>query len=445
MRSRLAFAGVALTTVSALLFLILFALDLLGLLKSPYIGLFSYVALPAGFVVGLLLIPIGRWYAARHPRANGQAWPAIDFNSSRTRTTAVIVAFATVLNVMIVSMASYGAVRYTETPQFCGQLCHTAMRPEFVAYQNGPHARVACVDCHVGEGAASFARAKLSGVRQLAHVVTGRYPRPIPEPAKTLRPARETCEQCHWPEKFHGDKTRRIYEYAEDEANTESVTTLQVHVGGGSERLGIATGIHWHMNVANEVEYIATDYKRQTIAWVRMKDRFGAVREYTADGVTPEQLARGQRRRMDCMDCHSRPSHQIAPTAERVVNEMMARGDIPKTLPFIRREAVKALKAAYPTQGAAADGIARALLQFYRSERPEVFASRRQDVDREVQATTAIYSRNVFPEMRVGFGTYTSNIGHIDSPGCFRCHDDSHKSKDGKTIGQDCETCHHID
>src|SRR5437867_4755172 len=242
MRSRLSIAGAALTTVSAVLFVILFLLDLVGFLHSPYIGRLTFVLLPGTFVIGLLLIPLGRWYEARHPRADARTWPTIDFNSPRTRTMAAVVGAATIANIVIISMTSYGAVRYTESSQFCGQVCHTVMHPEFAAYQDGPHARVACVACHVGEGAASFARAKLSGVRQLVHVISNRYPRPIPEPAKTLRPARDTCEHCHRAEKFHGDKTRRIHDYAEDETSTESVTTLQMHVGGGSQRLGIATG-----------------------------------------------------------------------------------------------------------------------------------------------------------------------------------------------------------
>jgi hypothetical protein len=269
------------------------------------------------------------------------------------------------------------------------------------------------------------------------------YSRPISPPS--IGTAREVCEGCHWPEKFHGDKIRRVVEYAEDEKNTESVTTMQVHVGGGSERLGIAQGIHWHMNVANEVEYIATDERRQVIPWVRVKDRFGAVREYVAEGVTPEQLARGERRRMDCMDCHNRPSHPMAATPERAVNEVMARGEIPKTLPFVRRESVKALKTSYPTQEAADEGISRALRDFYRSQAPDLYTTRHQDVENAVQATANIYRRNVFPEMNVQFGTYPNNIGHMDFPGCFRCHDDNHKSKDGEAIGQDCESCHKIE
>jgi hypothetical protein len=259
-----------------------------------------------------------------------------------------------------------------------------------------------------------------------------------------LRPARDVCEQCHWPEKFHGDKIRRVVEYAEDEANTESVTTLQVHVGGGSERLGIAQGIHWHMNVANEVEYIATDDKRQVIPWVRVKDRTGAVREYLADGVTPDQLAKGERRRMDCMDCHNRPSHPMAPSPERAVNERMAGGEIATTLPFVRRETVKALKASYPSQEAASDAIARSLREFYRTQAPAAYMSRRQDVEKAVNAAIDIYRRSVFPEMNVQFGTYPNNIGHMDFPGCFRCHDNNHKAKDGRKISQDCDACHSI-
>ena len=223
------------------------------------------------------------------------------------------------------------------------------------------------------------------------------------------------------------------------------MTTLQVHVGGGSARFGIAQGIHWHMNVANEVEYISTDDKRQVIPWVRIKDRLGQVREYLAQGVTPDQLAKGERRRMDCMDCHNRPSHPIAGTPERAVNELMARGDIPRTLPFIHREAVKVLKVSYPTEAAALEGISRSLRDFYRTEASDVYRTRRKDVEKAVGAAGGIYSRNIFPEMHVRFGTYPNNIGHVDFPGCFRCHDDSHKTKDGKAIGQDCDSCHHIE
>jgi nitrate/TMAO reductase-like tetraheme cytochrome c subunit len=448
-RTPISVVGMVLTTISAVLFLVVFLADLFGWHTNPYLGIVFFLILPAVFLFGLALIPVGAWIERRR-RARGRApsevhWPRIDLNNPAQRKTAVIVFAVTMANIVIVSLAAYRGVEYMDSPQFCGQVCHRVMKPEFTAYQDGPHSRVTCVQCHIGPGASSFAKAKISGARQVLAVSFHTYSRPIPSPVQNLRPARDTCEQCHWPEKFHGDKVRRIYEFAADEKNTESVTVMQVHVGGGSERLGIAQGIHWHMNVANEVEYIATDDKRQVIPWVRVKDRFGNVREFSAEGVTAEQLARGERRRMDCMDCHNRPSHPMAATPERAVDELIARGAIPRTLPFVRREAVKALKVTYPTQEAAGEGISRTLRDFYRSQYPQAYMSQRPDVEKAVQATEGIYRRNVFPEMNVTFGTYPNNIGHMDFPGCFRCHDDNHKSKEGKAIGQDCESCHTIE
>jgi hypothetical protein len=430
-------------------FLVVFLADLFGLHTNPYIGILFFLILPSLFLFGLVLIPIGAWIERRRREA-GHApsevhWPRIDLNVPAQRRTAVMIFALTMVNIVIVSLAAYRGVEYMDSVQFCGQVCHGVMKPEFVAYQDGPHSRVLCVQCHIGPGASGFARSKVSGMRQLLAVARGSYSRPIASPVKNLRPAREVCEQCHWPEKFHGDKIRRVYEYGDDEKNTESVTTLQVHVGGGSDRLGTATGIHWHMNVANKIEYITTDERRQVIPYVRLEDRAGNVREYFAEGVTPEQLAKGERRRLDCMDCHNRPSHPIAATAERAVDEALARGEIPKTLPFVRREAVKVLKAEYPSQETAADQIASTLREFYRTQQSAVYMSKRQDVEKAVAASTAVYRRNVFPEMNVRFGTYLNNIGHMDSPGCFRCHDDSHKTKDGKTIGQECDTCHAIE
>jgi hypothetical protein len=318
------------------------------------------------------------------------------------------------------------------------------MKPEGVAHADGPHARVACVECHVGSGANALARSKVSGTRRLLAVSFHTYSRPIPSPVRNLRPASDTCEQCHWPATFHGDKVRRIVEYGDDEKNTESVTTLQMHVGG-TERAGAASGIHWHANAATELDYISTDDKRQVIVYVRAKDRSGAVREYFADGVTPDQLAKGERRRMDCLDCHNRPSHQMAATAERAVDGAIARGEIPQDLPFVRREVVKAVKAIFPTEDAATGAIAKALRDFYRDSPQGISMTRRQDVEKAVTGAQQLYRRNVFPEMNVQFGTYPNNVGHIDSPGCFRCHDDNHAAKDGRKISQDCETCHKIE
>ena len=448
-RSPVSVAGMVLTTVSAVLFLIVFLADLFGFHTNPYLGILFFLVLPGIFLFGLALIPIGAWLERRR-RARGKApselhWPRLDLNDPVQRRAAVLIFALTMANVVIVSLAAYRGVEYMDSVAFCGQVCHSVMKPEFVAYQDGPHSRVTCVQCHIGSGASWFARSKLSGTRQVFAVAFNTYSKPIPSPVENLRPARDTCEQCHWPEKFHGDTIQRKVEYADDAENTETVTTLRVHVGGGSERLGVATGIHWHMNVANRVEYIATDERRQVIPWVRITDQAGNVREYVAEGVKPEDLRKGERRLMDCMDCHNRPSHPMAASAERAVDEVIARGEIPRSLPFVRREAVKALKAGYPNETAALDAIARSLRDYYRTEHEPLYMSRRQDVERAVTAAQNVFQRNVFPEMNVGFGTYPNNIGHMDFPGCFRCHDDSHKAADGKTITQDCETCHTIE
>jgi len=440
-RSPLSIAGMVLTTISAVVFVVVFLADLFGMHTNPYLGILFFLILPGIFIFGLILIPVGAWIERRRRDAGKKPselqWPRIDLNNANHRRAAVAIFALTMVNIVIVSLAAYRGVEYMDSVQFCGQVCHTVMKPEATAHQDGPHARVTCVECHIGSGATWFAKSKLSGTRQLLAVSLKTYSRPIPSPVENLRPARDTCEQCHWPEKFHGDVVRKVYEYGDDEKNTESVTTLNVHVGGGSERLGVATGIHWHMNVANEVEYIATDDKRQVIPYVRLKDRFGNVREYVADGATSQQISSGIRRRMDCMDCHNRPAHTFEPTPGRAVDNAIAQGRIPRQLPFVRREAVAAISAAYAGRDQALDAIAIRLRAFYRARG----ADERQ-VERAVKGSQDLWAGNVFPAMKVTWGTYVSQLGHVDGPGCFRCHDDSHKTKDGRVISQDCELCH---
>jgi hypothetical protein len=429
-----------------LLFLAVFLLDLFGFHTNPYIGILFFLVFPTFFGAGLLLVPVGALLERRRRRAGrGPSelhWPRVDLNDPHQRRVVFSVFALTVFNLLIASLATYRGVEFMDSVTFCGQVCHEVMQPEFAAYQDSPHSRVTCVECHIGPGAPWFVRAKLSGTRQVFAVLLASHERPIPSPVENLRPARDTCERCHWPEKFHGDKVKVIREYSADEANSESVTTLQIHVGGGSERLGIATGIHWHMNVANEIEYVALDEQRQSIGYVRLRNRQGVVREYFAEGVTPDQLEGRERRRMDCMDCHNRPAHPFALSAERAVDNAMAIGEIARDLPFAKREAVAALKGEYPDQNAAATAIATRLRDFYRTGYAQVYTSRRQDVERAIRAADQLYRRNVFPQMRVGWGTYPNNIGHMAFPGCFRCHDGSHTAPDGTVIRQDCDMCH---
>jgi hypothetical protein len=445
-RNPVSVAGAVLATIGAVVFLTVFVADLFGYHSNPYIGIVFFLVLPAIFVFGLMLVPVGIWIERRR-RGAGRApselrWPSVDLNIPRQRRIAIAILALTIVNVVVVSLAAYRGVEYMDSVAFCGQVCHEVMQPEFVAYQDGPHARVTCVECHIGSGAPWFVRSKLSGTRQVFAVLLNTHQRPIPSPVENLRPARDTCEQCHWPEKFHGDKIEVIREYADDEQNTETTTTLQIHVGGGSAKLGLATGIHWHMSVANRIEYITTDDKRQVIPYVKLTTADGRTKEYVAEGVTPAELAAGERRTMDCMDCHNRPSHPFALSAERAVDEAMSIGEISTKLPFARREAVAALKATYASQEAAAEAIASRLRTFYREKYPTVYGAQQQDVERAVNATARLYRRNVFPSMNVGWGSYPNNVGHMAFPGCFRCHDESHKAADGSVIRQECDLCH---
>jgi nitrate/TMAO reductase-like tetraheme cytochrome c subunit len=394
----------SIATAMAMLFLVLAALELLGYVSNPYIGLVVFVAIPALFVGGLLLIPLGAWRARRRRRLGHEVaaeWPVVDLRDAHQRTIIVIVVALTVVNLMILSVAAYGGVHYMETAEFCGQVCHTTMEPQYSAYQVWPHARVPCAACHEGPGAGGLVESKLAGTRQLFQVATGRIAKPIPSPVKSLRPARETCERCHWPEKFHGDKIRAIRDYVDDEANTENLTTVQMHVGGGSRALGVGAGIHWHMNLDNRIEYIALDPAWQTIPYVRFTDREGRVREYVVEGTTKAQLSAGTRRLMDCVDCHNRPAHTFFATPERAVDAAIAQGRIPRELAFVRREAVAAVAIEYPDRTAALDGIARRLQEFYAGRAGTNAAL----VARAVTATQDVWSRNVFPAMKVTWGT----------------------------------------
>lgn len=443
LRHPLALAGVAITTLMAFLFLVLLLFDWLGYFHNPYFGLLLFVAVPAGFLAGLVLIPIGLRLEARRWRessglATPREWPVLDLSIPKQRRIIAAVTALTIVNLVLLSVAANGAVHYMETASFCGQVCHTTMEPQFVAHQNGPHARVPCVACHVGEGVEALVQSKIAGTRQLWHVIAGRVPTPVQSPVHAMRPAAETCEQCHWSERFHGDEVREFREFADDEQNTETLTRLTLFVGGGSSRLGTGTGIHWHMNLDNEIEYITIDPKREVIPFVRLRSRDGTVREYVTPGTTPEQLATGERRRMDCMDCHNRPAHTLSPTPERALNEAIAQGRIPHDLPFVRREALAAITPEYPDKQAALQAIASRLRDFYRQNPPKDGAA----IERAVAGAQDLWARNVFPQMKVTWGTYPNHISHIDTNGCFRCHDDEHTTKDGRVIKQDCEMCH---
>jgi hypothetical protein len=432
----------AIATVMAVLFLILLLLGSLGYLANPYVGLLLFVAIPAAFVVGLLLIPLGMWLDARrlrrHPGAPAADWPVIDLRQPHHRRLAAVVLALTLVNIVIVSLAAFGTVHYMETNSFCGRVCHTSMEPEFVAHAITAHARVNCVDCHIAAGARGLVESKAAGSRRLWHVMTGNVPTPIPWPIHGIPDPGDTCLNCHRRDHPHGDVLKVIREFADDEENSETTTTLTLHVGSGAPGGGSSGGSHWHAREDVSVEYVATDATLTTIPYVRVRAADGTVREFTTEGTTPEAMAAGQRRKMSCLDCHNRPAHTFEPTAERAVDNAIAAGRIPQSLPFARREAVAAVTAEYPNREAAFAGIERALREHYRA----IPSADGRLVDQAIAGARQVWAANVFPAMKVTWGTYPNQLNHNEWPGCFRCHDDEHKASDGSVIRQDCEICH---
>ena len=439
-------AFVAALAASAILILIL--MDLLLGKSTLYLGLVAYIVLPAILSGGLLLIAAGAWRERRR-RARGEAsrFPKeyhLNLTDPVQRNALLGIIFVGTLFLIGTSVGTYKAYQVTESTEFCGRLCHTIMKPEYTAYQSSSHARVACVACHIGPGAGWFVKSKLSGAYQVYATLARKYPRPIPTPISNLRPARETCEQCHWPEKFFGARSVVNPHFLADETNTPAPISLLVNIGGGSagER---SEGIHWHMIINNKVEYIARDRLRQDIAWVRTTNRAGKVVEYNnADNpLSPEEKGKADVRVMDCMDCHNRPSHNYR-SPDRTVNESMSLGRMSPSLPYIKREAVKALDAEYPDTPSALAAIEEKLTDFYRANYPDVLKGRPADVASAVAEAQKIYTHNFFPEMKVAWKGYPYNIGHEEFPGCFRCHGSSLTSSDGKTISKDCRSCHII-
>ena len=436
-RHWLSLLGAALVLTAAVSSLFVAPQEIRGHADNPYVGVVLFLILPVIFLSGLVLIPLGV-YVGKHHIRKGLSETPFD-RKAAFRRLAWFLGVTTIFNLLVGTQLTYRAVRHMESPQFCGATCHV-MRPEFVAYQNSPHSRVECVECHVAPGAAGWVESKTSGIRQLAETVFHSEPKPIPSALETNRlvPARETCENCHWPQKFDGVRLRVFSKYAEDEVNTRSETVLLMMVGGGR-----IAGIHGaHFGPGVHIRYAAADAARQTIPWVEYRnDVTGEMHTFAAPDPPGDAPSAPRRYEMQCVDCHNRPTHAFD-VPEKAMDKAMAAGEIAVTLPFIKKKGVELLKADYGTSAAAAVKLPAALVSFYEQTYPEIYAQRAQDIQQAGKAVLAIYSRNVFPDLKVTWGRYPNNLGHMDFPGCFRCHDGSHSAADGKVISQDCSACH---
>ncbi len=446
-------AGGAVTSASGVTMIGYWLVQIVGRPNAnPYLGIIFFLLLPALFIAGLLLIPIGVFLRHKKLQKAGQIpveYPKVDLNDRMFRHGLDIVLVATILNLLVVAIATYRGAAYMDSPQFCGQSCHV-MHPEYTAYKISPHSHVACVDCHIGSGAEAYFSAKVNGTKQLVEVTLHplahfapkyipNYPTPIPSPVQSLRPARQICEGCHAPARYVGEKLLVKSSFANDEKNTETLTVLVLHLGG-MDSLSQLSGIHGvHLG---HIEYVATDSTRTTIPWVQRRNSDGSETVFTtlpAGAGVPQ----GERRLMDCIDCHNRAAHPFM-TAEDALNRAMDEGGISPDLPWVHKQGLELLKANYSSEAQASIQIPLQLAAFYRSQHPEVLLAKAALVKSAGDELVTLYSQNVFPFMKVTWGTHPNNIGHMSYPGCFRCHDGSHTATNGKTIPQDCSVCHNL-
>ncbi|MFT3868734.1 MAG: NapC/NirT family cytochrome c [Nibricoccus sp.] len=440
-RNWISLSGAVCAIGSFFAFLLLFAFDTFaGDHSNPYVGILSYVVAPGFLLLGLALLFFGAWLSRRQQRRDPEAPPpqlAIDLENPRDRKRLLWFALGTMTFLLFTALGSYQTYHLTETVAFCGQVCHETMKPEFVAYQNGAHARVSCVECHVGTGASFYFKSKMRGAHQLLGVITGDFKRPVPTPIANLRPAQDTCEKCHWPQRFSGN-LERTYQHtlATTDDNKPFTVRLLLHVGGGDAKHGHVSGIHWHTSKENVVEYYAEDEQRQKIPWVRVTKPDGTATVY-ASAEFKGQPDPAKIRRMDCLDCHNRPAHRFQPPNE-AVDQAIYLGRLDSKLPAIKRNVVDLLTKEYATEPEALAAIEAGLRKQY-GDKPSV--------QQAVATATTIYKDNFFPHMKADWSKYPEQIGHKNWLGCFRCHDNQHVAvgkPEKKIAASDCNACHTI-
>lgn len=447
--------GAVITTLAGIAILSAIAVNVAAGGLNPYASTILFLVLPGVFLVGLVMIPVGLVLERRRRKRveagaedteeSLEATFVKAMESPVVRRKVMFVTTATVLNIVILGVAGHQAVTFMDTPKFCGTVCHKVMQPEYEAYVRSPHSRVACVDCHIGPGASWAVKAKVDGIRQVYGVIAGNYDRPIMTPVHDLRPARDTCEHCHWPAKFHGNRVNFYTRYGDDEKNTPAVTAILLKVGGENPRTGQHEGIHWHVSPKNEVRYEVLDVKRRKIGRI-WKVRDGQVlTEYLPPGEAGAVL---DTRVMDCVDCHNRPTHIFDRSPESAIDLAFEQGQLDGNVPWLHEVAAKTLREGKPAREEADAYFRKTLGDTYAALHPQQQPDGAA-LDRAAAVLANLYRRNVYPQMNLTWGTYDNHLGHggaepTEGIGCYRCHNDEHKTAEGKPLSGDCDQCHEI-
>lgn len=449
-RNWITIIGSLIAALNLILILVLFIISTIFNKNDTYLGLFIYIILPGFMVLGLLMIPTGMLIARKRIRRAAESekykLPVVDLNDPRQKNAFVIFTIATIVILFLTTYGSFEAYHLTESVEFCGTLCHKVMEPEYTAYQNSPHANVTCVECHVGSGASWYVKSKLSGLHQVYAVLTKTYPTPIETPLHDLRPARETCEKCHWPQKFYSRTLQSNRYFLTDSLNSEWDIMLQMKIGPEYKGQGFSEGIHWHINPDVNIEYISDDDKREVITYVKYTNKKTGKVEIYRNPDTPVSdslVSASNIRVMDCIDCHNRPTHNYSSPPVYFDKAMLA-GEISKNIPFIKKTAMDILRDTFNDKDTALIKIRDYILNYYKSDQADFYSANSETIDKSIAGIEAAFSQNTFPAMKVTYDAYPEHIGHLETEGCFRCHNDSFVTQDGRKITKDCNLCHSI-
>jgi fumarate reductase flavoprotein subunit len=426
--------------------LILFLALVQAFLKrpSPYADLVIFILLPFISLCGLALVIIGVVRERRRLKAGRteeRRFPVIDLNDPRRRKSLYVFGGGLLILSLLYAFAGYKAYEYAESNAFCGS-CHVN-RPEYISHRFSPHAQIGCVECHIGSGAKYTLLAKMNGTLELVKYVFDKYPRPLHTPIGNLRPSREICETCHGPKYQLDEKLISKTHFLSDAQNTPWRLNLLLRKGTGPVETAKPSRMHWHDTVAKEIQYIAADPKRTVIPWVRVTRLDGTVRVYRSpEGKLSEKdLEKGEKRLMDCMDCHNRDGHFFRPPDQSLSAYLRVKA-IDSSLPEIKRIGMKALEGNYGSKSEGAEGIRKTVTDFYSQKYPEVASSKKTQIEKAVTELQNIYGRNYDPAMKASWKSFPDNAGHMYSLGCFRCHDNRHVSDDGKVLSRNCGACH---
>ena len=432
------------------LIIVLFLISTIFGKEDTYLGLFIYIILPGFLLLGLIMVPVGMIITSRRMKKSKdegkKLFPVINLNEKSHRNAFVIFTVVTIIILFLSTYGSFEAFHITESVEFCGTLCHKVMEPEYTAYQNSPHANVTCVECHVGSGASWYVKSKLSGLHQVYAVLTKTYSAPIETPLHDLRPARETCERCHWPQKFYSRTLKTNKYFLADSLNSEWDIMLQMKIGPEYKDLGFKEGIHWHINPMVNIEYISENDKRENITYVKYTDKAtGKVTVYRNpdNPVEDSVINASQSRTMDCIDCHNRPSHNYK-SPPVYFDKALLTGAVSKDIPFIKKVSMDILRQSFRDKDTALITIKDQITGYYKTFGSNLYEQRTESINNSISAIQTAFSQNTFPAMKVTYDNYPEHIGHLETEGCFRCHNDAFKSESGRTITKDCNLCHTI-